>query len=169
MATDGSRTDRQGLAASELLPGELVLRRWTAPGGRGLLTNQRCLLLGRPFPRRRLLWSQELELVGSLVVEKVRGLRVARVSVRGALGGGVIGPGRIDPTYCVEVDGVRVFLGYPNDCERIQGWIDDARAARCVELYGRVIPFGGAAHGGPLGAGAGPRPGGPPSGGGAPG
>ena len=53
-----------------------------------------------------------------------------------------MGPVKIDPTYSVEVDQIPVFMGFPNDCERIQRWIDEARTSRCVALYGRALPYG---------------------------
>jgi len=131
-----------GLPPAALGPQESVLRHWTAPEGRALLTNHRLVMLSRPRPlRRRVEWTLDLEGVRSLGVAKVRGLVRTRVSMRGGIGGGVIGPGRIDPTYSVVVNGTDVFIGDPQACQEVQAWIDDARTARCVARFGRMIPF----------------------------
>ena len=132
-----------GLPPDQIRPSEVVLHHWRAPDGRALLTNQRCLLLGRPRPfRRELAWSQELDAVRGLNVEKVVVGTQSRISFRPvATYGGGTAPGRIDATYSVTVNGVPVFIGDPNDAAEIQRRIDDARAARCLELHGKVLPF----------------------------
>ena len=70
-----------------------------------------------------------------------------RMAFRGTIGPGASTMGDIDPTYCVVVNNVIVFVGTPDEAAGIQQRIDDARAARCVELYGRVLPFGGRSAG----------------------
>lgn len=144
VADGPSSASPHGLAPDVARPGETVLRHWPAPGGRGLLTNRRCLLLGHPHPvHRPLVWSQELEAVRSLSVGEVSGLPSGTLVISGSFGGGGVAYGGVDRTFAVLVDEVPVFVGYPNDCEDVQRWIDDARTSRCLELFGRVVPFRG--------------------------
>jgi len=153
MGAIGSSSGSDGLDPGELRPGEVVLYRWGSPGGRGLLTNLRCLLLGRRRPvRRPILWSIDLQEVTALSVQKVRGPRGTRVSVRGSLGGGTVSTGSIDPTYGVSVNETSVLIGEPNACSDLQRRIDEARTARCLSLYGRLVPY----HSSPEGPGRGP-------------
>ena len=116
-----------GLPPDELLQGEVVLHHWPAPHGRGLLTNLRCVLLSHPEPiHREVRWALDLEKVKGLVVELLPQQH----------------PG-VDPDYGVLVNETVVYAGFPVHCEVIQKQIDDARAARCMALVGRIIPFDG--------------------------
>ncbi len=133
-----------GLPPGEQRPGEKVLDHWPAPGGRGLLTNLRCLLLGHPHPvHRPVLWTTDLESVRSLSVATVPGEPGLRIDARGTFGGGSISTGDIDPTFVVLTDETMVFVGYPDACGQIQQRIDAARTDRCVALFGRVVPYDG--------------------------
>jgi hypothetical protein len=129
-----------------LRAGESELYGWSAPGGRGLLTSQRCVLLGHPHPIHRVVrWSVDLEGISSLSVQRVRGLPGRRVSMRGSFGAGVISTGSMDPTFGVLVNESRVFVGNPNECEDLQRRIDEARTARCIAARGRLLPYHDAA------------------------
>jgi hypothetical protein len=127
-----------------LRPGESIVLRWSAPGGKGILTDQRCLLLGRPRPfRRELRWSAELQELRSLIVQQVRGIPGAGPRMRGSAGAFLV-TGRPDPTYNVLVDGQPIFIGEPNACARIQEHVDRARTARCVAVFGHLAPYAAA-------------------------
>jgi hypothetical protein len=128
-----------------LLSGEVVAHHWSAPQGRGLLTNLRCLLLGHPHPlHRSLRWSVDLERVNSLSVEPIRGLGGTHVAFRGFYGG-TLTTGSIDPTFGVLVNDVAVYIGDAAACGDLQRWLDDARTSRCLALFGRLLPYGSAA------------------------
>jgi hypothetical protein len=125
-------------------PGETVLHRWSSPGGRGLLTNLRCLLLGHPHPIHRFVrWTIDLQDITSLSVEVVDS--VSGYTGPGAsFGGGerVVVPGSIDSVdHAVLVNQIPVYVGEPRPCANIQAWVDGARTARCVALFGRLLPF----------------------------
>ena len=124
------------LAPGELRPTEMVMRPWPSPGGMGILTRERCLIVGHPHPVHRwILWSEDLEMIESFGVSKSPVASVPEFSGRGfSMGGGVmlghVGGGRLDDYFRVEVDSVPVFVGYIDHCEMIQRWIDEARTAR---------------------------------------
>jgi hypothetical protein len=131
-----------GVASGVLRPGEVVSHRWSAPGGLGLLTDRRCLLLSHPHPvHRSVRWAVDLERVNGLAVEPVRGPTGSRVSVRGSVGGGFVTSGAVDPTFCVLVNRTIVFVGNPDPCADLQRRIDDARTSRCMARYGRLLPY----------------------------
>lgn len=151
---------------------ETVLYRWPAPHGRGLLTSQRCLLLGHPHPLRRdAEWEQELEKIRQLIARELRDARSHDRHLCDTIGGvpsaaGGSGADSVDVQYEVVVDYVTVFVGTPWNCEELQRRIDAARAERCLAVYGRVLPYGegveeparvARASNGPGGA-PGPRP-----------
>jgi hypothetical protein len=79
--------------------------------------------------------------VNALAVEPVQGLPGGRISIRGSVGGGVVTSGSIDLTFCVLVNKTVVYIGYPGPCGDLQRRIDDARTARCLDLYGRLLPY----------------------------
>jgi hypothetical protein len=130
------------LAPGALLPGETILHHWPAPGGMGILTQERCLLASHPHPEHRLIvWGEGLEDVRSFGVFKGPDAWMPELFGHGfSIGGGVavggVGWGKLDDYYHVMVDDVRVFVGYINHCEMIQGWIDEARTAR-MDALGR--------------------------------
>lgn len=131
-----------GLLPGTLRPSEVITHCWAAPGGRGLLTNLRCVLLGHPLPiRRSVRWSVNLEAVNQLLVDRVRGVPSAAFLLRGAFGGGRVSVGGADQTLCVMVNKTIVYVGDPDPCADLQRRIDDARTARCLALYGRLVPF----------------------------
>ena len=110
----------------------------------GAFTNVRCLLLTHLHPIHRALeWNQNLEEVRSLSVTPVRGPDVGGITARGLYGAASIGDVRIDPTYRVLVDHMTVYVGTPDACADLQRRIDDARTARRMAAFGRVIPFDG--------------------------
>ncbi len=125
----GSRsTDLARLTGEPVLPGERVLEQWSAPGGLGVLTNLRCLLLGHwQLGRRTARWVRELRSIG--VVEVVaRGALAERGPERGRRGAST---GNLnDETFAVLLDNVLVFQGKPVKCEQIQRWITQARTER---------------------------------------
>ena len=82
-------------------------------------------------------WAVGLEEIHRLEVERVRGRRGFSVTGRG----GTISTGSVDLTLCVIVDSTIVYVGDPRPCGILQQAIDDARTSRCLELYGRLIPF----------------------------
>jgi len=135
-----------GLARGVLRPGERVLEHWPAPHGRGLLTDQRCLLLGPPAPfRRKLRWSEELEKATSLEVIEPSFPPSYRIvtQVRGGKAGAAQAAGvaeivDYDRLFFVNVNDVTVFAGHPDRAAEIQRWIDRARTARMVAVLGDV-------------------------------
>ena len=143
MVTDDPADPNDQFSPRAVLPGEEILHRWLSPGGRGLLTNFRCLLLGHPHPlHRSIRWTINLEGITSLSVEVARGFALLGEPTHAALGGGEASSMGISTDHAVEVDGVPVYLGNPTTCADIQQWIDDARTARCLALFGRLLPFG---------------------------
>jgi hypothetical protein len=81
-------------------------------------------------------------------VQMMVGAPDLRVASRGmGWAGGVVPMGSIDPTFDVRVDEVRVYVGSPDDCARLQRRIDEARTARCLAVRGRLIPYRGVAVG----------------------
>jgi hypothetical protein len=136
------------LAPLELRAGESELHGWSAPGGHGLLTNQRCLLLSHPHPIHRVVrWSVDLENISALSVQPVRGLPDRQIAVTGTFGGGVISTPSIDPAFSVLVNENEVFIGDPTECADLQQRIDEARTSRCVAICGRLLPYNGAGVG----------------------
>jgi hypothetical protein len=127
-----------------LSSGEEELHHWRAPGGRGVLTNLRCVILSHPHPvQRSMRWSVDLEQVTALSVDRIRGLPGTRILMRGSYaGGGVISTGAIDPTYGVLVNETIVMVGEPDACADLQRRIDETRTARCLARYGRLLPYG---------------------------
>ena len=138
---DGESLPAVTSVGSALSPDETVLRRWSGRGGSGILTDRRILVFGPRRPiRREILMSQTLEGVTSLSVEPRRGEGV-RVSFRSTMGGGTVasaGEGRVFGVYVNEVP---VYAGDPNPCAELQRMIDDARTARCLAVYGRLVPY----------------------------
>ncbi len=49
--------------------------------------------------------------------------------------------GPIDLTLGVWVNETTVYIGKPEACQDLQQRIDDARTARCMALYGRLLPY----------------------------
>jgi hypothetical protein len=131
-------------SAESLAPGEKELHRWDAPGGQGILTNLRCLLLGHPKPiHREIRWSQDLEKVWALEVVQLSSGPARQFIIRGSIVGGFVGEGPDGSGFGVVVDDTVVYAGYPAVCADIQKRIDDARASRCLELFQRIVPFAG--------------------------
>jgi hypothetical protein len=151
---DGTTDFPTELVRFELRPQESELREWGAPGGRGLLTNQRCLLLSYPYLIHRMVrWSVDLEKVSTLSVQAMRGPPDLRVASRGlGWAPGVVPMGSIDPTFSVLVDENPVYIGDPDDCADLQRAIDDARTARCLAVVGRLLPYQGVVVGSTVGA-----------------
>ncbi len=110
------------------LPEERVLHRWSAPGGVGVLTDLRVLLLGHPKPRRRKLrWTADLRRIRTIEVEG-QGGPSTRVEE-----GGRRGSSRLnldDQSYAVLVDNMVVYRGPPSECQKVQAWISGAWADR---------------------------------------
>ena len=134
----------EGLPPNTIRPGESVLHHWSAPQGRLLLTNLRCLLLSHPHPlHREVEWETDLERIRSLEVTEVDagGMpdSIARQTLTGVNRGG---GGPLDAQLRVEVNGLPVYAGNASSCGEVQTRIDDARTARCMALYGRIVPYG---------------------------
>jgi hypothetical protein len=130
-----------GLGSEALLANEVVLQRWHAPGGRGILTNLRCVLLGHPHQlHRRMRWVVGLENVKALSVEQVTGLR-GEVTVMKPEGGDSMENEEIGPLFGVMLNETAVYIGGPKPCSYLQSHIDDARTQRCISVYGRLLPF----------------------------
>lgn len=134
----GAHDTLHGLPAELLLAGEQVLRRWTAPGGLGLLTNLRCLLLGHPHPiHRSVRWAVLLNQIQTVSVEFVPGLEFQGLMVRPGTrtwsgGGGAkttqeVG---IPPGFQLLVDGTVLFEGSWDRCTEIERRIEEARGSR---------------------------------------
>lgn len=135
-----------GLPPNALRPSEQVLRHWAAPGGRGLLTNERCLLLGHPrLLHRAVEWERDLEKIEHLEVVALADdpevVAFASQSLAGSVRRGDPTAGVVNCEYKVLVDNVPVHVGDAGKCEGIQTWIDEARSARCVALFGHLIPY----------------------------
>jgi hypothetical protein len=131
----------EDLGPEVLRANEVILRKWFAPGGRGILTNLRCILLGHPHPvHRRMHWSVDLENVKSLRVEEVTGRR-GEVTVIVPEGGGSLDDDEVDPIFGVVVNELAVYVGEPDPCSSLQTRIDDARTQRCISVYGQLVPF----------------------------
>jgi hypothetical protein len=141
VADDDYTDDPATLGPMILLPDESILQEWLAPGGRGLLTNLRCVLLGHPHPlHRRMHWTIELEKVKSLEVEEVTA-RLGKVTVLEPKAEGFGTREELDPVFGVMVNGIVVYVGEPAGCSSLQARVDDARTRRCISVYGRLIPF----------------------------
>jgi hypothetical protein len=144
----GVSTAQLGVPGEVGKPNERVLYRWPAPHGRGLLTDQRCLLLGHPHPLRRdAEWEQELENIRHLIARELRDARAHDHHLCDTIEGGPTMAGgsgdySVDVQYELVVDDVTVFVGTPFGCEELQRRIDAARAERCLAVYGRVLPYG---------------------------
>lgn len=118
---EGAPGQDHGLSPRALRPDEVVTYHWTAPGGQGVLTNLRCLLLSHPHPvHRSVTWVVDLERVSELMVDQRWGLGV---------------------TFAVLVNKRVVYVGDPNPCAELQRRIDDARTARCMSVFGRLLPY----------------------------
>jgi len=136
-----------GLPSDALRRTEKVLHHWGAPGGRGILTTERCLLLSHPRPlHREIEWERDLEKVQSLEVVALRDdpevVAFVSQSLAGSVKTGDPTAGVINSEFKVAVDGISVYQGSAQKGEEIQAWIDDARSSRCLSLYGRLIPYG---------------------------
>ena len=119
-----------GVPTASLLPGERVLAHWAAPAGQGVVTTLRVMLFGHPKPiHRELEWAEPLDQIQTVEVERedVSSLRPDDWGSSGwhAAAG---------PALRVMVDNVSVFLGYPKPAAEVQGWIEEARAARMQQL-----------------------------------
>lgn len=137
---------RHGLSSRDLETGEGVLHHWSAPRGLGVVTNRRVLLLGHPAPlHRHVEWCQDLESVKVIEVERMQDtvlLEDPKWSTPQAapVGGPSYAEGiglskvSVPSNFHVVVDGTSVFHGYPMHCERVQGWIEEARWARMQDL-----------------------------------
>ena len=127
------------LRPEALRPDETVTYRWPAPGGRGLLTSCRLLLVTHPRPVHRMIrWSLELQEVTKLDVEVVNGPESDRTF------GGPEVPGRFGADHAVLVNDRPVLIGDPRPCADLQARIDDARTARCIAVLGHLVPYTGA-------------------------
>jgi hypothetical protein len=125
-----------GLAPRELRDGEAVLHHWSSPHGLGVLTNQRCVLLGHPHPvRRDVQWSVALDAVG--VVEVGQLAETPHLDYSGGPGmrgvgsaTGVVRGASLAGSFVLRVDGVHVAQGTSEECAKVQRWIGEARSAR---------------------------------------
>ena len=137
--TVGSMGDGpHGLDPQELAEGERVLRHWRAPGGRGILTDRRCLLLGHPMPLHRpIRWTVPLEEVRYVEVAQTENTTVpgwlasSPTETKGAEVGGWSGTmvmASLPGNFVVVVDGTPVFRGYPRQAAQVHGWIEEARS-----------------------------------------
>jgi hypothetical protein len=125
-----------------LRSGEQILHHWTSPGGEGVLTNLRCLLLGHPHPLHRFVHlSIDLDQITELSVEVARGISFLGDTSRMVFGGGETEGGGFDPSHAVLVNEIPVYIGYPNVCANVQAWVDSARTAACLALHGRLLPY----------------------------
>ncbi len=137
-----------GLPKTSVRPGEVVRQHWSSPGGRGLVTNQRCILLSHPSPiHREMVWERNLEKIEHLeVVSLVDDPEVVAFVERSLAGcskfGHDSGMGVVKCGFKVTVDDVSVYGGEADTCANVQRWIDDARTQRSIELFGRLIPYG---------------------------
>ena len=145
----GSPSDH-GLPGGTLRPGELVLGWWRAPHGRAILSNLRFLLLGHPDPlHRKVLWERNLEAIQSLEVSENEGGTVSSSFVQNTLEPGMMrdrfsstdSTAVYDPRFVLLIDGVTVLVGPPDRLGEVQSSIDSARERRCLDLYGRVVPY----------------------------
>jgi len=135
MPKEESGWRRPDLPPGVLLPNEQVLHHWPSPGGVAVLTDQRLILAGHPHPLRRPVHSiQPLESIRAFeVAETPWSGKLAQTlgQAGGATGGGMMGEIVQRPReFWVIVDGVPVYVGYPDPCGEIQQWIDEARTAR---------------------------------------
>ena len=111
---------------------EQVVRSWSAPVGRCVLTTLRCSLLRR----HRLfqwseVWSVRLQDVKVVEVTQLGGVDSPAVPTGGpsfeTVGlSGIRAPGE----YSVTIDNTPVFHGSARNCARIQEWIERARLGR---------------------------------------
>lgn len=132
----------RGIEPNVLHPDEVVAHHWPAAAARGVLTNQRLLLLTHPQPiHRSVRWSVGLEAIEALEVEAVAGSGGRTGLGRGASGGARVSVDGVDPTFGVNVNQITVYIGDPDPCADLQRWIDEARATRCLALYGRLLPY----------------------------
>lgn len=123
-----------GLPEGALLPGEVVLRDWNAPHGKGVLTAGRLILFDHRGPvHREVEWAVDLRQIDSIEVIQLDGLPqygyVGLATYGGMREGGRYYRGTLPGSYDVRVDGVTVYRGTPGASEEIQGWIDAAKAA----------------------------------------
>lgn len=134
MDDTSARAGHIGLHPSELLPGETVLRHWSAPHGLGVLTGMRLLLLGPRSPiHRKLEWIVALNEISSIEVVQLDdlpqyGAGAHAAGIGGMRFGGAYYQGSLPGSFDVRVDGVTVFRGTPAGSEEVQGWIDGAKS-----------------------------------------
>jgi len=141
---EAAKSPQFGLGPAEFRAGEASLWHWPSPEGRGLLTTQRCLLLGHPSPLHRAIrWSVELGDIAVLKVVRLPGRRGVWLGIRTPSGGGTFSTGRLDPEWCVVVDRTTVYVGYPQPCGMLQQRIDEARADRLMATVGHLTPYSG--------------------------
>lgn len=137
-----SRESLDDLHPETLRAGEVVDCHWSTHDGRGVLTNQRLMLMGHPAPiHRHLTWGVELDGIDSLSVGEIEGPPGVFVAARSGYGAFWLNSGRIDATYRVLVNGTTVYVGNPEPCAHLQRRIDDARTARCVAVHGRLLAY----------------------------
>ncbi len=142
MEIDGSEDPVDEAAPLQLADGETELRHWAAPGGRGVLTNLRCVVLSHPRPlHRRIRWSVPLQEVSRLEVLPLSGGYGPSMTFHGSYGGGRFSGDGVDPTFCVLVDRTIVYIGDANPCGALQQAIDEARTSRCEAVFGHLVPF----------------------------
>ncbi len=125
---------------------EKVLVHWSSPGGRGVLTDQRCLLLSHPdLLHRRVEWERDLEKVESLTVVALHDdpevVRYVSQTLAGSTKYGDPTTGIVNTEFKLLVDEVTVLLAGPDRCGEIQARVDDARNARCLALFGQIVPY----------------------------
>ena len=145
MPSDEPEGPLHGLPTAAVRVGESVLHHWGAPEGRGIVTSQRCLLLGHPRPlHREIVWERDLEKIEQLEVVALSDDPEVVAFVQQSLAGGAK---RGDPTagvinceYKIVVDGVSMYVGNAAKCGEIQAWVDDARTQRSMALFGRILP-----------------------------
>lgn len=135
-----------GLPPDAVRPNEVVHHHWAAPGGRGFLTNERGVLLSHPhLVHRAILWERDLEKVESLeVVALADNPEVVEFVNRTLAGGAKWGSptaGVVNCEFKLLGDEVPVHEGGADKCESIQAWIEEARTARCLVVFGPLTPY----------------------------
>ena len=126
-----------------LQAGEIVAHRWGAPKGRGVLTNQRLVLLSHPEPVHRVVrWSVALEAIVALAVDEVTTWHGRETFFSGdEADEAPVSTDGLGLAFEVNVNRVTVYLGNSSPCADLQLRIDRAREARCLALYGRLVPY----------------------------
>ncbi len=47
----------------------------------------------------------------------------------------------INCEYRVMINGIPLYHGTADECSKIQSWVDAARTARSMALFGRLVPY----------------------------